>query len=105
MDKNSEKYLEKIFTQKIKAFENVKCLKYTSSNVVGYPDRLVLLPNCRCLWVEFKSKGQEPSKIQKERIKELYEIGQMVVVVDNEKMLDFTINLIKEFLKNGIHST
>lgn len=105
MDRNSEKYLEKLFTQKIKAFKNVKCLKYTSSNVVGYPDRLVLLPNRQCLWVEFKSEGKQPSKIQMERIQELVQIDHMVFVVDNEKMLDFTINIIKELLKNEVHST
>lgn len=96
MDKNnSEKYLEKKLVSELKKYKSCKCLKYTSHNVVGYPDRLILLPGGRCIWVEIKSKGRTLSEIQKVRVKELRDMGHTVCVVDDEETLGEVIQKIK----------
>ena len=47
----------------------------------GYPDRLVLLPDLRCVWFEFKKPGEAPKRSQPERIVELRAAGHHVHVV------------------------
>lgn len=77
-----EKYLEKQLFQRIRACGG-HALKFTSSSEIGYPDRLVLLPGARAVWVELKSPGQKPRKIQMIRHEELKKFGFDVYVIDS----------------------
>ena len=93
----SEKEIEKHLTKRA-AEIGLPCLKYSNPNMVGYPDRLVALPGGRVVWVELKSKGRKPSKIQSARIDQLRLLGHRVYVVDNKPEIDELINALKNDL-------
>ena len=78
----SEKYLERKLVERIKAHGGL-CLKFASITEAGYPDRLCLMPHGRTLWVELKTTGRKPTKLQELRHQELRERGVAVYVVDD----------------------
>ncbi|GEM_PF-1518408 len=83
----SEKAIEKYLVKRA-AEHGVPCLKYSNPNVVGYPDRLLVIPGGGVVWVELKSKGGKPTKIQQLRMAELSEMGHAVYVIDNKADVD-----------------
>lgn len=87
----SEKVIEKYLTDRAKA-NGMLCLKYSNPNMTGYPDRLLLLPGGGVVWVELKSKGRKPTKIQQVRHAELSGLGHYVFVIDNKADVDNLIN-------------
>ncbi len=87
----SEKAIEKYLAESVKTLGGI-CLKYSNANMVGYPDRLVCLPEGKTAWVELKSKGKKPTKIQVLRHEELTRLGHEVHVVDNKAAVDELIN-------------
>jgi hypothetical protein len=86
----SEKSIERYLVEKAKE-NGMLCLKYSNPNMVGYPDRLLVLPGAKVIWVELKSKGKKPAKIQAQRHKELAELGHRVLVIDNKNDIDILI--------------
>ena len=74
----------------IKRVESIglKCLKFIPDQVNGMPDRIIMLPGSRVLWVELKTKGGKLSEIQKLRHAELAKLGQDVVVVWSKEQAD-----------------
>ena len=89
----SEKAIERYLVEQAKQ-NGLLCLKYSNPNMVGYPDRLLVLPGGSVVWVELKSKGRKPTKIQQIRIAELRNRGHYVWVIDNRKSVD---NLIEKY--------
>ena len=85
--KTSEKAIEAYLRRRVEA-EGGICLKYSNPNQVGYPDRAVLLPGGVTLWVELKSTGEKPSKLQRERFREMESIGHSVAVLDSKEAVD-----------------
>lgn len=83
----SEKAIEAYLVKRVKELGGV-CLKYSNPNLVGYPDRVVLLPNGVTVWIELKSKGRDTTKIQKARIAQLESLGHTVAVVDSREGVD-----------------
>lgn len=75
------------------------CLKYTNFTVCGYPDRIVLLPARRVVWVELKSAHRRASTRQKLRHRELLAAGHEVFVIDSRRGVDDLINLIPSLLQ------
>lgn len=59
------------------------CLKFTSPGFRGVPDRIVLLPGGRLVFVEVKAPGKVPRKIQKTVHGMLRELGFKVAVIDS----------------------
>lgn len=90
----SEKSIERYLVEQAKQ-NGLPCLKYSNPNMVGYPDRLLVLPDGRVIWVELKSKGRKPTKIQQVRIAELSGMGHTVRVIDNKADIDELIKTIK----------
>lgn len=92
----SEKALERYLTSRSKA-SGLLCLKYSNSNEVGYPDRILVCPDCRVVWIEVKSADGRPSAVQKYRHEQLRKYGHEVYVVksraDIDKMLNFVLDL------------
>lgn len=86
----SEKYLERKLVERIKAAGGL-CLKFASVTEAGYPDRLCLMPHGRTLWVELKTTGRKPTKLQEIRHQELRERGFAVYVVDDMITLEQAI--------------
>lgn len=83
----SEKAIERYLTDSIKALGGV-CLKYSNPGMVGYPDRICLLPGGVTLWVELKSKGEALKAVQKVRICQMEKIGHAVHVCDSKEAID-----------------
>lgn len=73
-----------------------RTLKYSNPNVVGYPDRIVILPGKPAVWVEVKSKGKKPRAIQRLRHETLRNLGQSVYVVDSKEAVDQVMKEIQE---------
>lgn len=82
LGKDSEKIIERHMVEAIKNL-GLLALKYSNATQSGYPDRLVLLPEGRVLWVELKSRGCKPTKLQQLRHAELRRMGHTVEVVDS----------------------
>ncbi len=56
------------------------CLKLQANGVVGFPDRTVLLPGGRCIFIEFKSPDGKLRATQAARIDALRRLGHSVLV-------------------------
>lgn len=93
----SEKEIEKYLCKRMKEI-GLPCIKYSNANETGYPDRLIVLPASQCMWVELKSKGRKPSKVQQIRIAELEEQKHVVWVIDNKPLVDELTEAIKKWL-------
>lgn len=83
----SEKALERYLVDRVKALGGV-CLKYSNPGMVGYPDRICLLPGSRTVWIELKSKGKKPTTVQCLRHSQLSAIGHTVHICDSRESID-----------------
>lgn len=61
------------------------------TGLVGLPDRLILLPRGKLLFVELKRPGQKPRPAQKRWIAKLTEMGFKVEVVTTLQQLGYLI--------------
>lgn len=69
-----------------------KAYKWAPVGVTGVPDRMVLLPGGKVIFVELKAPGKKARKLQEYRAKQLNELGFQVECLD-------TIEKIDELLK------
>lgn len=83
----SEKSIERYLVARVKDLNGI-CLKYSNPGMIGYPDRIVLLPWGVTFWVELKSKGKHLQAIQRERISQMANIGHIVYVCDSKEDID-----------------
>lgn len=74
------------------------CVKFVPDNDPGMPDRLILLPDARCVWVELKTKGGRLSELQKYTHRLLRERGQVVYVVWTKEQAEETVAQIEKTL-------
>lgn len=87
--KDSEKTLEHSLVEKIRQRGGI-CLKLQGNMYAGMPDRLILLSEGRVIFVELKSEGIKPRKLQLVRHEELRALGFKVFVIDTqEKLIQF----------------
>lgn len=78
--------LEKDIEAKLVAFAKslgIICYKFTSPSRRSVPDRVMVLPGGRVIWMELKRKGQKPTASQTVEIEKLKKQGATVYVVDN----------------------
>lgn len=59
------------------------------------PDRIILLPQGRIVFVELKAPGKKPRPIQKYRIKELKALGFRVEIIDSIEGINNFVEGIK----------
>ena len=85
--KESEKTLEARLVREIEARGGM-ALKYTSQFHRGIPDRICLLPHGLVFFVELKSTGQKPTKLQQHAMDQLEKLGFSTRVVDSAESLD-----------------
>lgn len=83
---DSEKALERKVAELTKAHKGM-CIKLLSDYITGLPDRLCLFPGQRLVFIELKTTGQKPRRIQLYIHKKLRDLGFRVEVVDNSKQL------------------
>jgi len=60
-------------------------LKFVSPGFTGVPDRLVLLPGGKAIFVEVKQLNKKPSPRQKFVHKQLQDLGFTVIVLDKKE--------------------
>ena len=70
------------------------CLKLGVTYQNGMPDRLVLMPNGICAFVELKQKGKKPRAIQRWQHERLRKLGYKVFVLDRTSDIENVINQI-----------
>lgn len=87
----NEKLLEKKLREAVKKMGGW-AVKFWVVNLIGFPDRIVLMPGGRIWFVELKSEGKKPSAVQAAIHKKLIGLGFSVNVIDTQILLD-------EFLK------
>lgn len=75
-----EKDIEKILTTEIKKLGG-RAYKFISPGNSGVPDRIVVLPGGKIMFVELKTKTGSLSVLQSVQVKRLIELGQKVYVV------------------------
>lgn len=79
----------------IKEVEKIggKALKFVSPGVSGVPDRIVLLPHGKLIFVELKAPGKKPRPMQEYRAKEYRALGFDVRCIDSTELI---MELIEE---------
>lgn len=90
-----ERTVEALLVKTVKAAGGL-CLKWVSPGCVGVPDRIVLLPGGKAVFVEVKAQGGKLSPQQRRRIKQLRDLGQEVEVVEGLLGVD---HFTEKFLK------
>ena len=83
----SEKSIEAYLVRTVREHGGL-CLKFSSHTETGYPDRLLLMPGGRTAWVEVKSRGKKPRRIQEIRMGGLRALGFEVYVVDSREKVE-----------------
>lgn len=81
-NETSEKVFERTFSKYVNDNGGI-AVKLLSPFVNGLPDRLYLLPGGRALFVEFKSTGEKPTRIQEHIIGRIRKLSFTVLVVDS----------------------
>lgn len=89
---NSEKVIERKLVEAVKANGGM-CIKLLCDNLLGLPDRMVLMPHGKIAFVELKTTGRKPRRIQVFMHKKLRALGFRVDVID-------TTEGINNFIKN-----
>lgn len=90
-NRDSEKWIEKTLTKNVEKAGGM-CIKLLPLLLSGLPDRMILLPGGRIHFVETKSRGDGPSKIQKVIHARFLKLGFHVHLVTNEEILNEFIN-------------
>jgi hypothetical protein len=94
--------LESVIEKKLKKEIELiggKALKFISPGVSGVPDRIVLLPHGRIVFIELKAPGKKLRAMQEYRAKELRALGFDVRVIDS---IDKIKLFISEVIGNAI---
>lgn len=83
----NEGRLERRFRQEVKK-RGGRALKFTSPGMRGVPDRIVLLPGAKTIFVELKAPGEKREPIQLKRAQELWALGYRVYCLDSNAAID-----------------
>jgi len=85
---------QEIELQLARAVKNMggRAVKFMSPGFDGMPDRLVLLPDGKCGFVEVKAPGKKPRALQVVRHEMLKEWGFKVYVLDAKEQIEEIIN-------------
>ena len=69
--------------------------KLTSPGRAGMPDRLVLIPGGRIVFVEIKAPGKKLRPLQRKRFKQLQDLGFQVFKIDSAEGIGEFLNEIR----------
>lgn len=93
-----KKESEKVIEQKLVALCKLNggmCIKLLSFHILGLPDRMCLFPKAKIVFVELKSAGEKPRKIQLFMIDKIRALGFRVEVIDStEKVIELVNDII-----------
>ncbi len=93
-----EKVIEEYLRQRVKGLGG-KAYKFESPGNAGVPDRLVVLPGGRICFVELKNETGRLSSIQKNKIRELKNLGCDVIVAYSKDDVDRFISCCQEVME------
>lgn len=82
-----EKQLEHYF-MRVMEMKNCLCWKFVSPGMAGMPDRIVIPPWGRVIFVELKAPGKRLRKLQKVRREQLKAQNVDVWVIDSKEKVD-----------------
>ena len=85
--KESEKVIERRLCKGVKDKGGL-ALKFPATQFAGIPDRICLLPGARIDWVELKSTGVKPTKLQLIVHGRLKALGFTVLILDSTAGVD-----------------
>ena len=88
-----EKLIEQSLVKAVK-HKGGLCLKLVSPSLVGIPDRLVLLHDGCVGFVEVKTTGKKPRKVQEKRMEQLKHLGFKTFILDNLDEIPTLIDVI-----------
>lgn len=86
-----EKEVEKTLVNEVKKMGGI-ALKLTSPSSSGLPDRLLLFPKGKVIFVELKAPGKKTRKLQDVVISKLRSLGFRVEVVDTKEKAKEVVN-------------
>lgn len=90
---DSEKLVERKLVEAVKLSGGM-CIKLLSQHTLGLPDRLCLFPGGIIVFVELKTTGQKPKKIQLFMHDKIRKLGFRVEVIDTVKNVHEFINSV-----------
>jgi hypothetical protein len=94
MIKVEESKIERYLKKQIELLGG-QALKFISPGVSGVPDRIVLLPHGRLIFIELKAPGKKTRPIQEYRIKKIRDLGFRVEIIDSIEKVDKFVKEIK----------
>jgi hypothetical protein len=65
-----------------------KAYKFISPGNSGVPDRLVLLPGGKSIFIELKASGKVPTTIQIQQHRKIRALGFTVLIIDSKEKVD-----------------
>lgn len=93
---DSEKVVERKLVEAVKVNGGM-CIKLLCDQLIGLPDRMCLFPNHKIVFVELKTTGRKPKRIQLFMHDKLRALGFRVEVIDSiEGVEQFINNIIFE---------
>ena len=90
---NSEKVVERKLVELVK-INGGMCIKLLCDQLIGLPDRMVLMPHSKIAFVELKTTGRKPRRIQVFMHNKLRALGFRVEVIDTIKGVEQFIDSI-----------
>lgn len=82
-----ERDIEKYLVTRVKALGG-RSYKWVSPGNVGVPDRIVLLPDGRIIFVELKQPGKKPTAVQRVVMDQIRSLGFYVTWTDSKEGVD-----------------
>lgn len=77
-----ENIIEQTLTREVSK-TGALALKFVTPTMTGVPDRIILTPGGRVIFVEVKAPGKKPRPIQIRRHNQLRDLGYEVHVIDS----------------------
>lgn len=82
-----ERNIEAYLRDQVKVVGGI-AYKFTSPGNAGVPDRLVLLPGGRAVFIELKAPGRQPTPLQQRQQQRIRDLGFTVLVIDSKEEVD-----------------
>lgn len=93
---DSEKVIERKLVELVK-LNGGMCIKLLCDQLIGLPDRMCLFPGHKIVFVELKTTGRKPKRIQAYMHNKLQALGFRVEVIDS---VEGVINFVKDIMLN-----
>ena len=91
---DSEKVVERILVELVQINGGI-CIKLLCDQLIGLPDRMCLFPGHKIVFVELKTTGRKPKRIQAYMHNKLRALGFRVEVIDTvESVINFVDDIV-----------